>query len=287
MAGKGNARSEGTPMKLVVRSVVDAASVNIVEHLLRMGEWRQEGDFEGAPVHRMGDAAIVSIPVHHLYYDGIDEKVEDALGERPALVAFASRHKSASNMRTLTIHPIGNYAKAEMGGKERTLVPSAPHEMTAALRWLKKNASMLPFQVSFEATHHGPSLGTPTFYIEIGSDEQAWKSPEAGKAAAAALHEVLTCDVPKDPIALGIGGGHYMPRITDVALEKSVSFGHMLPSYQLEEGVQPHMLENMLAATPGAGLVYFHRKAVKTPVLRELTEWFNARGIRPVSSKDL
>jgi D-tyrosyl-tRNA(Tyr) deacylase len=133
MPGNGFALPEGTQMKLVVCSAEDAASVNITEHLLRLGDWQPVGTFEGAPAKRLGDSLLVTIPVHHLYYDDIDDKVEKALGARPSLVIFASRHKSASNMRTLTIHPIGNHGKAEMGGKDRTLVPAAPNEMTFAL----------------------------------------------------------------------------------------------------------------------------------------------------------
>jgi len=276
-------------MKLVVCSAVDAASVNITEHLLRLGDWMAEGEFEGAPVRWKGDAAVVTIPVHHLFYDDIDDRVEKALGKRPSLVIFASRHKSASNMRTLTVHPIGNYGTAEMGGRDRALVPAAPHEMTHALRVLRARAkeASLQYQVSFEATHHGPFLATPTFYIEIGSDEQAWKEPGPAAAIAGTIEDVLKGGAPQNPVAIGVGGGHYVPRITDVALEKKISFGHMLPSYQFEECVQPQMLESMLKATPGAALVYFHKKAIKTPVRREMEGWFRARGIEPVSSGDL
>ena len=274
-------------MKLVVRSDKDAASVNITEHLLRLGDWQPAGEFEGAPVHRMGESMVVTIPVHHLYYDDIDDKVENALGARPSLVIFASRHRSASNMRTLTVHPIGNYGKAGMGGRDRTLVPAAPHEMTFALKELVKRAGGLKYQVSLEATHHGPFLRTPTFYIEIGSDEEAWKEMEPGRVIAETIFSVLTSEIPQNPIAVGVGGGHYVPRITDVAREKRISFGHMLPSYAFEEGLWHDMLENMLKATPGATLVYFHRKAIKTPVLREMDAWFRERGVEPFSSKDM
>jgi D-aminoacyl-tRNA deacylase len=242
-------------MKLVVCADKDAASVNITEQLLRLGDWQPAGEFEGTPAKRLGDSLIVTIPVHHLCYDDIDDKVEKALGARPSLVIFASRHKSASNMRTLTIHPIGNFGKAEMGGRDRTLVPAAPHEMTFALKELAKRACGLKYQVSLEATHHGPYLQTPTFYIEIGSDEEAWKAMEPGRAIAGALFEVLTSDIPQDRIAVGVGGGHYVPRITDVAREKRISFGHILPSYAFEEGLQKGMLENMLGATPGTTLM--------------------------------
>jgi D-aminoacyl-tRNA deacylase len=274
-------------MKLVVRSTADAASVNIVEHLLRLGKWEEAGSFEGAPVLRMGGSSVVTIPVHHLYYDDIDDKVEKALGERPSLVIFASRHKSASNLRTLTVHPIGNYGKAEMGGRDQTLVPAAPREMTMAFKELVKRAGGLKYQISLEATHHGPFLRTPTFYIEIGSDEMAWKEPEPAQVIAEAIFEVLTGKVPEVPIAVGVGGGHYVPRITDVAREKIVAFGHMLPSYALEQGWSPETLRLMLDATPGAKLVYFHKKAVKTPILREMEAWFREKGVEPFSSKDM
>jgi D-aminoacyl-tRNA deacylase len=274
-------------MKLIVRSDKDAASVNINDRLLALGGWEQRGEFEGAPVWHRPGAMLVTIPVHHLYYDDIDDKVETALGARPSLVIFASRHKSASNMRTLTIHPIGNFARAEMGGKDQTLVPAAPHEMTFALKELVKRAGGLKYQVSLEATHHGPYLRTPTFYIEIGSDEEAWNEMEPGRVLAETIFSVLTTEIPQNAIALGVGGGHYVPRITDVARQKKISFGHMLPSYAFEEGLRHEMLDNMLKATPGAKLVYFHRKAIKTPILREMEAWFRERGIQPVSSKDL
>lgn len=304
-------------MKLVVRSTADAASVNIVESLLRLGRWDEAGSFEGAPVLRMGDSSVVTIPVHHLYFDDIDDKVEKALGERPSLVIFASRHKSASNLRTLTVHPIGNYGKAEMGGRDMTLVPAAPREMTFAFKQLvkraggdashfsagsvttqgveappfmagsEKRAGGLKYQISLEATHHGPFLRTPTFYIEIGSDEAAWKEPEPAQVIAEAIFEVLTGKISEDPIAVGVGGGHYVPRITDVAREKKIAFGHMLPSYALEQGWSPETLRLMLDATPGAKLVYFHKKAVKTPILREMEAWFRQNGVEPFSSKEI
>ena len=280
-------RMAGFPMKLVVCSDKDAASVNIVEHLLRLGKWEEAGKFEGAPVRRMGESFIATIPVHHLYYDDIDDKVEKALGTRPSLVIFASRHRSASNMRTLTVHPIGNFGKAEMGGRDRTLVPSAPREMTMALKELVKRGADLKYQISLEATHHGPYLNTPTFYIEIGSDEEAWRETEPARVIAGAVFEVLTANATGDPIAVGIGGGHYVPRITDVAREKKIAFGHMLPSYALEQGWSPETLNLMLDATPGAKLVYFHKKAIKTPILREMEAWFRQNGVEAFSSKDI
>jgi hypothetical protein len=43
----------------------------------------------------------------------------------------------------------------------------------------------------------------------------------------------------------------------------------------------------MLDGTPGAKLVYFHKKAIRTPVLREMEAWFRQKGVEPFSSKDI
>ncbi|MGQ9582683.1 MAG: D-aminoacyl-tRNA deacylase [Thermoplasmatota archaeon] len=276
-------------MKLIVRSATDPASVNITDHLLELGGWMEGGEFEGSPARRKGDGVMVTIPSHHLYYDDIDAKTGSALGLRPSVVIFASRHTSSSNLRTLTTHPIGNFGAAEMGGRPQSLVPAAPREMTHAYRLMRTKAKEagLQYRVSLEATHHGPHLSTPALYIEIGSDEAAWREREPGRLLAEVLDGLLSSEPPDEPVALGVGGGHYVPRISDVAWEKKVCFGHMLPSYILEQGFRPELLELMVGATPGARMVYFHRKAIKTPVLREMEAWFRERGIEPVASKDL
>jgi len=59
-------------------------------------------------------------------------------------------------------------------------------------------------------------------------------------------------DLPRDiPVLLGIGGGHYAPRFTDVILEKKAAFGHMIPRYHIDSGnINDEMLEKALQATP-------------------------------------
>ncbi|MDD1748219.1 MAG: D-aminoacyl-tRNA deacylase, partial [Methanomassiliicoccales archaeon] len=94
-------------------------------------------------------------------------------------MVFLSRHKAASGIPTLTAHPIGNFSKADFGGRPGTLVRSSPDMMTSTLRELQRNAAGLGFGVSFEVTHHGPYLEAPTMYIEIGSSEENWGNKDA------------------------------------------------------------------------------------------------------------
>ena len=95
--------------------------------------------------------------------------------------------------------------------------------------------------------------------------------------------------MPKDtPVILGIGGGHYAPRFTDVALEKNVAFGHMIPKYQIEAGnIDDAMLEQAIEKTPNIKGVYFHRKSLKKSQIREYKQWFDQKDIPTVSSKEL
>ena len=83
-----------------------------------------------------------------------------------------------------------------------------------------------------------------------------------------------------------MGGGHYVPRITDVALARRVSFGHMAPSHALEPPSY-EALERAVARTEGAKYVYLHRKAIPKPLVRELESFFADCGLESVHEADL
>lgn len=270
-------------MRLIIISKNDTASLNISENLLRLADWNEKGEFLGNPVYERENFMIATINDEHLYHDNVDLEFYETMGVKPEIVIFASRHRSESGLRSLTVHTPGNFSKAELGGKSEELVPSCPLHFTNALRNLKVSGQELDHKVSFEATHHGPYLETPAFYIEIGSDESCWVEEVAGRAIAKAI---LSIKPEEDPIAVGVGGGHYAPRITDVALQSKLSFGHIIPSYALDD-IKEEMLEKAMDKTPGAEYVYFHRKAMKKSRYRELRTWFENRGLTPVSQKDL
>jgi D-aminoacyl-tRNA deacylase len=271
------------PMKLIVVSKNDTASLNIAENLLDLREWEDTGEFLGNPLRKHDDFLMATINDEHLSHDGLDREIREATDIEPEVMIFASRHKSASALKSFTVHTPGNFTKAEMGGKSGELVPSSPLYKTNALRNLKEMAKNMEHTVSYEATHHGPFLETPAFYIEIGSDETCWVEKEAGRIIAEAI---LSINREKDPVAIGVGGGHYAPRHTDVALKNRLCFGHIIANYALES-ITEEMLEKTIERTPDAEYVYFHRKAMKKSQYRELKTWFEDRGLKSVSQKDL
>lgn len=270
-------------MRVLVASEPDAASVNQRSALQALAPWAEAGTFEGASAHRYGEWVLVTIKELHLERDHLDRDIESTFGERPDLVVYLSKHRSGSHTPSLTVHPIGNPKGADFGGKPGAFVPASPLWMTAALRRLRLEAQELPYEVTFEATHHGPYLETPTFYIEQGSTEKEWEDLEASKAIARTLLDLRPADA---PVALGLGGGHYVPRHSDLAIARRIAFGHLLPSHALE-GLPPERIDAAIARTPGASLAYLHRKSLGKPEARDLEAFVGARGLRVVREADL
>lgn len=289
---------------LLVISSEDLASVNMQKRLLEFDGWEELVNitFEEKQVHKYKDQAVmVNIKQYHLFYDHVDIAVSKALTEqglefKPDVVCFPTKHRSESGMKTLTVHPIGNYStQAEYGGKPEELVPSAPMHMTMAHRLQVKHALKEYFgepeyRITLEVTHHGPYLETPSFFIEIGSDEQSWVDERAAKVNANSMIDLLEMDLESEcgqyPIAIGIGGGHYAPRHTDVLEKKQITFGHMVPNYAIDN-ISDAMLLKAFDRTPGASCVYFHRKSFKKDKYRKFVAWFEDQGLKTVRAGDL
>ena len=270
-------------MKLIVTSSEDPASMNIRARLKELGDWKEIGDFDGHPVLERNDLRMVQVDRIHLDEDHIDERAREKLGEPIDVGVFASRHRAESKIPTLTVHPIGNYSSADFGGKPGTLCKSSPQLMTSALRELSTRAKGMGFSISFETTHHGPLVNSPAFYIEIGSYEELWGREDAAEAIAGTIMSV------KDegfPVVLGVGGGHYAPRYTEISLSRKVAFGHMAANYALSS-LDTAMTHQMAAKSDGAKKVYFHKKSMPKPAYRELRERFASCGVEEISSEDL
>jgi D-aminoacyl-tRNA deacylase len=270
-------------VKLVVTSSEDPASMNIRARLLERSGWAERGTFEDHPVLARDEFRMIQVDRIHLEEDYVDDRASKALGEPVDVVIFASRHRAESKIPTLTVHPIGNYASADFGGKPGTLCRTSPHLMTSALRNLASRAKGMGFNISFETTHHGPVVSSPAFYIEIGSYEELWGREDAAEAIA---DSILTVKEEGYRTVLGVGGGHYAPRFTEVALTRKVSLGHMAANYALE-ALTPEMIVQMSERSAGAKSVYFHKKGMAKPAYRQLRERFASCGLEEISSNDL
>jgi len=172
---------------------------------------------------------------------------------------FPSVHRSESGTPCFTVHPLGNPgADAEVGGRPSSLVPTEPRRMAAALRALAEEGERIGLSATYEATHHGPALETPAFFAEIGFGE-APGPPEPAVDVLARVLESLVED-PTDRVAVGAGGGHYVPHFTDLALHRRWAFGHLFSRHALERA-SGAIVREAVEKTPGAEGVLFARAA--------------------------
>jgi D-aminoacyl-tRNA deacylase len=100
-----------------------------------------------------------------------------------------------------------------------------------ALYRLKQEMN-LNYEVSYECTHHGPSLNVPVMFVELGSSEPQWNDSAAAQAVGdAAMSAIVNFSAPGGSSVLGIGGTHYNQKFTRMALAGEAVFGHMIPKY--------------------------------------------------------
>ena len=235
-------------MLCIVVSKKDVASKNMAKFLMKMEKWREKGD----GIYEGDEKILYVIEDEHIFHDDIDKEVEEK-GYFPSTYVFASRHSSKTGKKTLSVHPVGNYGRAEFGGKEGTLVKTSPLLMRNALELLKEK-NLEEYEVCYEVTHHGPFLSKPSFFIEVGSTTIEWNDMKACRAVS---EVILEMEERSYEVAIGIGGGHYAPRFTEIALEKNVAFGHMAAKYVLDY-LDERMIKKMIDATPGCRYAYFH-----------------------------
>lgn len=154
----------------------------------------------------------------------------------PQLIVFLSRHSSAMGIPTLSVHTPGNLSEAKFGGKPRRVSVSPAGIMKTALLEMAKLRDQrgLNYEVSYECTHHGPSLDLPTMFVELGSSPEQWKDAEAAEVVAHAAMAALS-ERSNYFVALGIGGPHYNKKFTETALNTQRAFGHIIPNYALRE----------------------------------------------------
>ena len=218
-------------MILILASTKDQASMNIAEQIIqrhsfeKLPEKYQENNthFKHIAGH---DVKLVHLNQELIHTQNI---TQDFTAE---LIIYVSRHASTSGYPTLSVHTPGNLGKAEKGGLPRKISISPATAMKNALLELAKikEEANLPYDVSYECTHHGPSLDTPTMFTELGSTPQQWKDKKAAEAVAHATIAAISKNS-KYPTVLGIGGPHYTQRFTKIALTTPTAFGHIISKH--------------------------------------------------------
>lgn len=199
------------------------------------------------------------------------------------LVVFISRHSSESGTPTLSTHVPGNLGNAELGGISKKVSVSPANAMRDALQVLVKlkQEMRLEYEVSYECTHHGPSLDVPTIFVELGSSINQWNDLRAAEAVAhAAIAAISKFGNFPAKTVLGIGGTHYNAKFTRMALESELAFGHMIPKYAIpyvDSEILRQCVEQTLERVEYAVLDW---KGIKGEDKPKLIEMLNKIGLR-------
>lgn len=173
-----------------------------------------------------GNLNVHLVEKESIYNENIDKKV------KADFFIFATKHESKTKLPAFSVHCPGNWDKAEMGGKDNILNPSSALLQFKALKYLNENNPK--YELILEATHHGPYLEKPCFFIEIGSSLKEWQDKEAASLISKAIFHVIKNDTEKVKTAIGIGGLHHGPNFVKYSLKNNVAISHICPKYALQ-----------------------------------------------------
>jgi len=230
-------------VKLVLFSLDDVAGNNITRIMSEKYGFTDSGEsFNGQPILSKDDILLVGSKT-------TVRELEDTMNLHPEVCIVASRHKSESGQPTLTCHATGNYGNAEMGGNSKHLqLTNALYLRKALLLLLKKQREHnLPYDVSLEVTHHGPTeLPFPLLYVEVGSGEKQWNDLQACAAVAEVIRTLCDSEPEFAPTAIGFGGPHYAPNFTRIV--GKTALGHIASKHVLDL-VDGAMIQQMVEKT--------------------------------------
>ena len=221
-------------MILIVASSKDTASLNIKKQILNHYNFEKTAEnFRENPIYTIEvngkNVKLVTLIDESIYAQDLTDFFPNS-----ELVVFISRHSSITGTPTLSVHTPGNLGEAKMGGTPRKVSVSPANAMRDVLKVMMrlKEETQLDYEVSYEGTHHGPSLNVPTMFSELGSSPKQWNDLRAAEAVAHATIEAVSKfgDFPAKTV-LGIGGLHYNSKFTRTALGNEIAFGHMIPKY--------------------------------------------------------
>ncbi len=215
----------------IITSKKDIAGMNIKDSLLDLFNFKEiEDKFDDNSVFELEDnneIRLYTTESVQIHTENVDKKIQ------ADVFIFASRHSAASGLKTLSCHPIGNFGKAELGGKENKLCIAPANFLKEALIELNKHGAEIQHEVTMEVTHHGPYVEKPMMFVELGSNEENWKNKEAANIIAKTIIKILKENNNYESIFM-IGGSHYNYVANKVMLKTNYAVGHICAKYNLE-----------------------------------------------------
>jgi len=210
-------------MELLIAYKDDPAGYNMAKYISQGLEKHED-------VYKGKDFDLVIIPTPAISADWLEEKYHYEG------YVFLSKHAAESGVLALTCHSTGNFSEANFGGNKRQVAIPHSHLQKAYLQqlWSQKEI-FLDFQITIEATHHGPTnLNHPSLFIEIGTSQKQWDDVALCNSIAKIVVNVMNKKPTVHPTALCFGGTHYPEKFTNELLEGDFALGTVMPKHALE-----------------------------------------------------
>jgi D-aminoacyl-tRNA deacylase len=241
-------------MILLVSSNKDIASLNIANQILQHCPFKKTVEtFQDNPIYtaKINQKSVIFVRLNE---ESINAQDLPEFFPNVELIIFVSRHSSKSGTPTLTVHTPGNFADAPFGGLPRTVSVSPAVAMSNALKMLvffQQKFELTGYEVSYEVTHHGPSLNVPTMFVELGSSKLQWVDIKAANVIACTVISTIENfeSKPTQKAIIGIGGTHYNKKFTQMAIDGKAVFGHMVPKHaivNMDVSMLKHCVERSL-----------------------------------------
>ena len=229
-------------MQLLVAYQNDPAGNNMVNFISQ--DMKNDGE-----IYRGSNFDLLVIPTPAISADRLEEKYSyDGF-------IFLSKHAAESGVLALTCHSTGNFSDAKFGGNKRQIAIPHPNIQKSYLQRLwQKRDDFSEFQITIEATHHGPTaLNKPTIFIEIGTTEKQWNDVFLCNSIAKIVVDVVKREQKSNPVAICFGGTHYPDKFTNELIHGKFALGTVVPKHALDfldEELFSHILErNNMAKT--------------------------------------
>ena len=240
----------------IIISSKDPAGLTIKNQLIKdQGFVSTEQTFEGEVIflHKETGTFLYTISSETIHAEHLDKHIE------AEAFIFATKHQSAKGVSCFCVHAPGNFSTADAGGTLGKLCKTMSPEMKRAYQLLCIDTPQnLP--VMQEATHHGPDLDIPAMFVEIGSDDFAWKNTEFGahiaKVIVKLLHEKINNTIPACKEHVVIGGLHYNYVADKLNKSKDYCVGHICPKYHMLHLDERSIDELILTSVSGKKVIF-------------------------------
>jgi D-aminoacyl-tRNA deacylase len=210
-------------MQLLVAYQNDPAGNNMANFISQ--DMKKDGE-----IYRGQNFDLVVITTPAISADWLEEKYSyDGF-------VFLSKHAAESGVLALTCHSTGNFSDAKFGGNNKQVAIPHPNLQKSYLQRLwQKRDNFSDFQITIEATHHGPTaLNKPAIFIEIGTTEKQWNDVPLCNSIAKIVVDVVKDNQKSNPIAICFGGTHYPDKFTNELIHGKFALGTVIPKHALD-----------------------------------------------------